>query len=205
MKNISFPDYSHENKLIEAKGFKYIVGVDEAGRGPGAGPVVACAIHIPPDQAKRLNGQLNDSKKMTRKQRRRMYGILVTSYPYGIGIIDNVVIDDINILEATKCAMIDAVEQISKADAALIDGNMTINLSIPYISLVKGDSISISIAAASVVAKETRDRIMEEYHEEFPMYDWCNNKGYLSPKHIAALRKHGTSPYHRLSFRKVGR
>ncbi len=200
------PTYDHEWELINQKGCAYVVGVDEAGRGPGAGPVVACALHIPPDKAPRLAGRLKDSKKMTRKQRIRMYIVLVTSYEYGIGIVDNQMIDKINILEATKLAMKNALAELSMADFALIDGNMKMdNLAVPYQSLVKGDNRSLSIAAASVVAKETRDRIMETYHEQYPVYGWDSNKGYLSKKHVEAIQIHGTTPYHRLSFRKVGR
>ncbi len=205
-KNEVFPTYRYESKLIEHDGFSFVVGVDEAGRGPGAGPVVACAINIPPDSARRLTGRLKDSKKMTRKQRNRMFGVLVTAYEYGVGIVDNKVIDNVNILEATKLAMKKAIDKLPNVDYALIDGNMRMsNLDIPYESLVKGDNKSLSVAAASIVAKETRDRIMEQYHEEYPMYDWKNNKGYLSKKHIEAIKTHGITPYHRQSFRKVGR
>jgi ribonuclease HII len=204
--NKSYPTFDYELEVINRQGYSFVVGVDEAGRGPGAGPVVACAINIPPDNANMFEGRLKDSKKMTRKQRVRMYGVLVTSYGHGIGIVDNRVIDEINILEATKLAMMKAIAELSQADYALIDGNMKMdNINLPYRSIVKGDSLSLSIAAASVIAKETRDRIMEEYHEEYPAYGWDSNKGYLSKKHVEAISKYGTTPYHRLSFNKVGR
>ncbi len=204
--NKSYPTFNYELEVINRQGYSFVVGVDEAGRGPGAGPVVACAINIPPDNANRFEGRIKDSKKMTRKQRVRMYGALVTSYDYGIGIVDNRVVDEINILEATKLAMKKAVAKLPEADYALIDGNMKMdNIDLPYRSIVKGDSLSLSIAAASVIAKETRDRIMEEYHEEYPVYGWNSNKGYLSRKHVEAISKYGTTPYHRLSFNKVGR
>jgi ribonuclease HII len=204
--NKSYPTFDYELEVINKKGCSFVVGLDEAGRGPGAGPVVACAVNIPPDNANRFEGRLKDSKKMTRKQRVRMYGVLVTSYDHGIGIVDNRVIDEINILEATKLAMMKAIAELSQADYALIDGNMKMdNINLPYRSIVKGDSLSLSIAAASVIAKETRDRIMEEYHEEYPAYGWNSNKGYLSKKHVEAISKYGTTPYHRLSFNKVGK
>ncbi len=205
-KETQYPDYLREKALIERDGFKRIVGVDEAGRGPGAGPVVACALYVPPDQVSSLAGRVKDSKKMTKKMRDKMYSFLVTSFDYAIGIVDNKEIDRINILEATKVAMKKAIGQIPDVDYALIDGNMTINdLTVPYDSIIKGDNISISIAAASVVAKVTRDRMMKELHDQYPLYGWNTNKGYLSKKHIEAIKTHGTTPYHRMSFRKVGR
>ncbi|MCP3924429.1 MAG: ribonuclease HII [Desulfobacterales bacterium] len=205
-KETQYPDYLREKALIERDGFKRIVGVDEAGRGPGAGPVVACALYVPPDQVSSLAGRVKDSKKMTKKMRDKMYSFLVTSFDYAIGIVDNKEIDRINILEATKVAMKKAISQIPDVDYALIDGNMTINdLTVPYDSIIKGDNISISIAAASVVAKVTRDRMMKELHDQYPLYGWNTNKGYLSKKHIEAIKTHGTTPYHRMSFRKVGR
>ncbi len=202
----TFPTYRHEAKLTDFDGFRYVVGVDEAGRGPGAGPVVAAAVHIPAGKVRSLTGRLDDSKKMTAKQRDRLYVTLVTSYRYGVGIVENETIDRINILEATKLAMAKAIAEIPEADYALIDGNMRLpDLAIPYESIVGGDGRSISIAAGSVIAKVTRDRIMDRLHEEYPLYGWNTNRGYLSQKHIAAIREHGTTPYHRLSFNKVGR
>lgn len=206
MDKVSLPTYHQERKLQTEDGYSYIVGVDEAGRGPGAGPVVACALHLPQKDAERFSGRVKDSKKMTRKQRVQMYAALVTSFDYGVGIVDNHTIDKINILEATKLAIKNAIDQLPKAEFVLIDGNMKFNdINLPYRSVVKGDSLSLSIAAASIVAKETRDRIMEEYHEEYPMYGWDSNKGYLSKKHVEAIKEHGTTPYHRMSFKKVGR
>lgn len=205
-KDIVYPDYQKENALIERDGFKKIIGIDEAGRGPGAGPVVACALYVPPDQISSLEGRVRDSKKMTKKMRDKMYGFLVTSFEYSIGIVDNKEIDRINILEATKLAIRKATNLLPDCDYALIDGNMTFtDLTIPYESIIKGDNKSISIAAASVVAKVTRDRIMKELHESYPNYGWNTNNGYLSKKHIEAIQKYGTTPYHRLSFKKVGR
>lgn len=201
-----WPTYAHETELMESGSYSCIVGIDEAGRGPGAGPVVACAIHIPADDAKRLSGRVQDSKKLSRKERQTLFRVLATGFPHGIGIVDNRMIDQINILEATKLAIRQAAGQIKAADYALIDGNMKLeDFHIPYQSIVKGDGLILSIAAASIVAKETIDRIMETCHEEYPMYGWDRNKGYLSQKHMEAIQKYGPTPYHRLSFRKVGR
>ena len=201
-----FPTYRHEAKLTDFDGFKYVVGADEAGRGPGAGPVVAAAVYIPPEKVRSLSGRLRDSKKMTAKQRDRLYVTLVTNYRYGIGIVENDEIDRINILEATKLAIYKAVAEIPEADYVLVDGNMRLpGLPMPYESIVKGDNKSISIAAGSVIAKVTRDRIMDRLHEEYPAYGWNTNRGYLSKKHLEAIETHGTTPYHRLSFNRVGR
>ena len=206
MKEPSYPTYHHETALTERDGFQYVVGIDEAGRGPGAGPVVATAAYIPKEKARELTGRLKDSKKMTKRQRNTMYVVLATSVPYGIGMVDNQTIDRINILEATKLAMKRALAALPGADYALIDGNMRFSdLPVPYESIVKGDNICLSIAAGAVIAKVTRDRIMDDLHGEYPMYGWNTNKGYLSKKHIEAIRKYGPSPYHRMSFNKVGR
>ena len=206
MNEPAYPTYTYETALTERDGFSCVVGIDEAGRGPGAGPVVAAAAYIPKAKANEFKGRLKDSKKMTQKQRNNMYVVLATSVSYGIGIVDNQMIDKINILEATKLAMKRALAKLPQADYALIDGNMTFHdLSVPYESIVKGDNKVLSIAAGAVIAKVTRDRIMDDLHQEYPMYGWNSNKGYLSKKHIEAIRKHGPSPYHRLSFNKVGR
>lgn len=206
MKHENFPTYHHEEALTDRDGFSCVVGIDEAGRGPGAGPVVAAAAYLPRGVVKSLYGRVNDSKKMTKSQREKMYLVLVTSITYGIGIVDNNTIDRINILEATKLAMARALAEIPQADYALIDGNMKFdNLSIPYESIIKGDNRCLSIAAGAIIAKVTRDRMMSDLNEEYPMYGWKTNKGYLSQKHIEAIRKYGPSPYHRLSFNKVGR
>lgn len=206
MQDKSFPTYLREAALMDRDGFSCVVGIDEAGRGPGAGPVVAAAAHIPKELVSGLSGRVNDSKQMTHKQREKMYVVLTTSVTYGIGVIDNHTIDRINILEATKRAMEKALSQIPQADYVLIDGNMTFDtLDLPYESIVKGDCKCISIAAGGIIAKVTRDRIMVRLHEEYPMYGWKTNKGYLSGAHIAAIKEFGPSPYHRLSFNKVGR
>lgn len=202
----SYPTYKHEAKLMEFDGFSYVIGVDEAGRGPGAGPVVACAAFIPGERVKGLLGRVKDSKKMTKKQLNKMYVALATTVTWEVGIVDNETIDKINILEATKKAMGIAISKIPQADYYLIDGNMKFrDYTTPYESIVKGDQKCLSIASAAVLAKVTRDRLMLKLHEEYPMYGWDTNKGYLSKAHIEAIRKYGPSPYHRLSFKKVGR
>lgn len=203
--NEIYPTYKHEAKLMDHDGFSYVIGVDEAGRGPGAGPVVAGAAFIPRERVKTLYGRVKDSKKMTKKQLNKMYVALITSIEYGTGIVDNETIDRINILEATKQAMEIAISKLPRADYYLIDGNMKFHhYKTPYESIIKGDQKSLSIASAAVIAKVTRDRLMIKLHEEYPVYGWDTNKGYLSKKHIEAIKKYGPSPYHRMSFKKVG-
>ena len=212
-KNNSYPTYDYEAQLIENRKISCIAGIDEAGRGPGAGPVVAGAVYIPADCIKSLAGRLRDSKKMTEKQRVLMYGIIVVKCPFGVGIVDNKIIDAINILQATKKAMAKALGALQEnlgserlSDYVLIDGNMRMeNIQTPCKSIVKGDNKSLSIAAGAVIAKVTRDRIMGRLHEEYPKYGWNRNKGYLSREHMQAIRDFGTTPYHRMSYRKVGR
>lgn len=180
-------------------GFHCIAGVDEAGRGPLAGPVVAASCIIP--QGILFPG-IDDSKKLTRKQREELYQHL-TSHPkviYGLGTVSHEVIDQINILQATIKAMLQAIAELSiTPDLLLVDG-MKLPSSIPSKKIVKGDSLSQSIAAASIIAKETRDRIMEEYDREWPEYGFKDHKGYGTEKHRAALKKHGPCKIHRLSF-----
>lgn len=213
MEKNSYPTYDYEARLIKKGGVSCIAGIDEAGRGPGAGPVVAGAVHIPKDCIKSFTGRLRDSKKMTEKQRIQMYGIIVVKCPYGVGIVDNHIIDTINILQATKKAMAKALAVLQErlgsersVDYVLIDGNMRMeNIKLPYESIVKGDNKSLSIAGGAVIAKVTRDRIMGRLHDEYPQYGWKHNKGYLSKKHVQAIRDFGTTPYHRMSYRRVGR
>ena len=209
----SYPTYDYEARLMENKKISRIAGIDEAGRGPGAGPVVAGAVYIPPDCIRILAGRLRDSKKMTEKQRVRMYGIIAVQCPFGVGIVDNQTIDAINILQATKQAMAKALADLQARLGSdrpihyvLIDGNMRVeNIKTPCESIVKGDNKSLSIAAGAVIAKVTRDRIMGRLHEQYPRYGWNRNKGYLSREHMAAIRDFGTTPYHRMSYRRVGR
>ena len=189
-----------ENSLY-AEGYKMICGVDEAGRGPLAGPVCAAAVILP--KGLELPG-LNDSKKLTDKKRRELFPIIKEqAIAYGIGLASHEEIDEINILQATYLAMERAIAQLeSKADYALIDGNRAKDFGLPVRTVVKGDSLSASIAAASVLAKVTRDDIMLEMAKEYPEYGFEVHKGYGTKRHYEALREHGHCPVHRLSFLK---
>jgi len=187
-----------ENSLY-AEGYKMICGVDEAGRGPLAGPVCAAAVILP--KGLELPG-LNDSKKLTDKKRRELFPVIKEqAIAYGIGLASHEEIDEINILQATYLAMERAIAQLEgKADFALIDGNRAKDFGLPVRTVVKGDSLSASIAAASVLAKVTRDDIMLEMAEKYPQYAFEIHKGYGTKAHYEALRLHGQSPIHRMSF-----
>ena len=179
----------------------YICGVDEAGRGPLAGPVCAAAVILPRDLE--IPG-LTDSKKLTDKKRRELFPIIKEqAIAYGIGFASEQEIDEINILQATFLAMQRAIDQLEgKADLALIDGNRQKDFGLPAVTVVKGDSLSASIAAASILAKVTRDDLMLEMAETYPDYGFEIHKGYGTKAHYEALRKHGASPIHRQSFLK---
>ena len=193
-------NYKYEKELYK-KGKKYIAGVDEVGRGPLIGPVVAAAVILPENFI--LEG-LTDSKKLSEKKREIYYQIIKEqATSIGIGIISEKRIDEINIYEATKEAMIMAINNLNiKPDHILIDA-MPLNLDIPTTSIIKGDLLSISISAASVIAKVTRDHMLYEMDKEYPMYDLKNNKGYGTKKHIEAIKKYGITKYHRLSYKPV--
>ena len=184
-----------------AKGVKLICGVDEAGRGPLAGPVCAAAVILPPNAE--IPG-LNDSKKLSDKKRRELYPIIKEqAIAYGIAFADHAEIDEINILQATYLAMERAINQLSvKPELALIDGNRAKDFGIPVETVVHGDSLSASIAAASVLAKVTRDDYMVEMAEKYPGYDFEVHKGYGTKAHYAALTKLGACPIHRMTFLK---
>ena len=183
------------------KGIKIICGVDEAGRGPLAGPVCAAAVILPANVE--IPG-LNDSKKLSDKKRRELYPVIKeTAIAYGIAFADHKEIDEINILQATYLAMERAINQLSvKPELALIDGNRTKDFGIPVETVVHGDSLSASIAAASVLAKVTRDDYMLKMAEEYPGYDFEIHKGYGTKAHYAALTNLGASPIHRMTFLK---
>jgi ribonuclease HII len=189
-----------ENSHFE-KGIKLICGVDEAGRGPLAGPVCAAAVILPPNID--IPG-LNDSKKLTDKRRRELFPIIKEqAIAYGIGLSSHEEIDQINILQATYLAMERALAQLSmKPELALIDGNRAKDFGIPVQTVVKGDSRSASIAAASILAKVTRDDLMLHSAGEYPQYQFDVHKGYGTKAHYAALMEHGPSPIHRMSFLK---
>lgn len=183
------------------KGFQLICGIDEAGRGPLAGPVCAAAVILP--FGLEIPG-LNDSKKLTDKKRNELYDLIVASaVAYGIAVSDEKEIDEINILQATFRAMERAVSQLQqKPDLILVDGNRLPQLQTEAYPIVKGDSLSASIAAASILAKVTRDRFMEQQDALYPAYGFAVHKGYGTKRHYEALTEHGPCPIHRMSFLK---
>ena len=194
------PNFEYENKIYE-KGYTAVCGCDEAGRGPLCGPVVAAAVILPNDTV--IEG-LDDSKKLTEKKREKLFEIIKEkAVAYAIAEASPKEIDEINILNASMLAMRRAVEKLEvKADFALIDGNCSRGFNIPTETVVKGDSKSYSIAAASILAKVTRDRGCAELDKEYPMYGIAKHKGYPTKDHMDAVREHGPSPIHRRSFLK---
>ena len=193
-------DYSIENEYRE-KGFDIICGVDEAGRGPLAGPVYAAAVILPSDCV--IEG-LNDSKKLTEKKREALFDeIKEKALAYGIASADEKEIDEINILNATFLAMKRAIASLSvRPDLALIDGNQKPHTDIEEVTVIKGDAKSMSIAAASVLAKVSRDRFMLEMAEKYPQYEFARHKGYGTKLHYEKIREFGISPVHRKTFLK---
>ena len=183
------------------KDVKYLAGVDEAGRGPLAGPVVAAAVIFHKDT--RIKG-VNDSKQLTEMQREKLYKkIIKRALSYSVSVVEAFVIDDINILNATMLAMKQSVDNLSiKPDLILVDGNRKFQSEIPVVSIIKGDTKSFSIAAASILAKVTRDRLMKNLAQDYPQYLWEKNKGYATREHREIILKHGPSPLHRNSFLK---
>ena len=195
-------DFTRE-RALRARGIFLVAGVDEAGRGPLAGPVVAAAVILPDDCA--IEG-LNDSKKLTTKKREHFHTILTlrADIHWGIGQADVAEIDRLNILRATHLAMARAVEALPrKPDHALVDGLPVRGLPVPHTALVAGDTLSLSIAAASIMAKVTRDRLMTALDAEYPQYGFARHKGYGVREHLQALRNHGPCPVHRRSFQPV--
>lgn len=192
--------WNYENRCWEA-GYETVCGVDEAGRGPLAGPVCAAAVILP--RGLGIPG-LNDSKKLTAKRREALYDIITEkALAYGIAFASEQEIDEINILQATFLAMERAMAQLAPPpELALIDGNRSKDFGLPVRTIVKGDSLSASIAAASILAKVTRDRLMEQYDEQYPQYGFAVHKGYGTKRHYAALREYGPCPIHRQTFLK---
>jgi len=189
-------------KDLYAKGINIIGGTDEAGRGPLYGPVVAACVVLPKDFV--LDG-LNDSKKLTEKKRDLFYDYIVENTIYGVGIVSAKEIDEINIYEASRKAMIMAIDEVKKQvplEYVLSDA-MPIDIDIPVMPIIKGDAKSMSIAAASVVAKVTRDRMMYEVHEKYPMYGFKNHKGYPTKKHLEAICEYGLIDGYRLTYGPV--
>ena len=188
-------------KECYARGIELIAGVDEVGRGPLAGPVVAAAVILP--KACKIPG-LNDSKKIPKYKHKEIYeAVLQNAIAIGIGIKDNHVIDQVNIYEATKLAMMEAIGRLDPQPQHLLIDAMKLDLPISQTSIIKGDANSLSIAAASIVAKATRDQMMEEFDREYPGYDFAQNAGYGTAKHLAGLDKLGVTPIHRHSFEPV--
>lgn len=194
-----YKDMSEYENEARKNGFMVIAGLDEAGRGPLAGPVVAGCCVLDPEV---MVLGVNDSKKLSEKKRAELFPLIQEkALSYGVGIVDEKVIDQINILEATKLAMKKAIEALSvQPDLLLIDALRLPDLAIRQEDIIKGDAKSVSIAAASILAKETRDRIMREYDSVYPEYGFAKHKGYGTKEHIEAIRKYGPCPIHRRSF-----
>jgi ribonuclease HII len=206
---VSASRFQYEREWL-SRGTAWIAGVDEAGRGPLAGPVVAAAVMLPAEWIRdglpyRLRG-LNDSKQLTPEEREQYFAVLMANpqIHFGVASVDVQVIDAINILQATHRAMNEALAQLQPApEQTLIDGLPVRTLRFPQTAIIDGDCKSYSIAAASVIAKVTRDRLMLEFHQQYPLYGFSEHKGYATPQHLAALAQHGPCPIHRRSFAPV--
>jgi ribonuclease HII len=209
VKSTQLPPTPRDKALLQleraarAQGFSKIAGVDEAGRGPLAGPVVAAACILPEDFT---IDNIDDSKRLTHDEREEMFNLLMANpgVSYGIGVIEAFIIDQINILQATLQAMAAAIAALKeKPDFVLVDGNKKPSTTIPCQAVVQGDTLSQSIMAAAIIAKVTRDRRMVEYDKEFPQYGFATHKGYPTPEHLAALEKWGPCRLHRQSYAPV--
>lgn len=188
-------------KSLYARGIELIAGVDEVGRGPLAGPVVAAAVILP--KLCKIKG-LNDSKKIPKSKHEAIYNqVMKEAVAVGIGMKDNYVIDDVNIYEATKLAMIEAIEKLNPQPEHLLIDAMNLDLPIEQTSIIKGDANSLSIAAASIIAKVTRDKMMADYEQEFPGYAFAKNAGYGTKEHLSGINKFGVTPIHRRSFEPI--
>lgn len=188
-------------KELYAQGIHLIAGVDEVGRGPLAGPVVAAAVILPKNC--KIPG-LNDSKKIPKSKHQAIYqAVLDQALSVGIGVKDNHVIDQVNIYEATKLAMLEAIQELELQPQHLLIDAMKLDLPISQTSIIKGDANSLSIAAASIVAKVTRDQMMTAYDQEYPGYDFAQNAGYGTTRHLEGLEKQGVTPIHRRSFEPI--
>ena len=194
------PDFSIEDKKRQLD-FSNIAGVDEAGRGPWAGPVYSAIVIL---NRNCIPEGINDSKKISEKKRIKLYKEILINHKYGIGSASPDEIDQLNILEATFLSMRRALENlIIKPDYILVDGNLSPNFNIPHESIIKGDSVSMSIAAASIIAKVERDKFMLNIDNEYPEYKWKKNKGYGTKDHQNALNAHGVTKHHRKSFSPI--
>lgn len=190
----------YEKKLYK-QNINLIAGIDEVGRGPLAGPVVAAAVILPKNF---YDKRINDSKKISEKKREELYEVIISNaISVGFGVVSNERIDEINIYEATKEAMKQAINNLNIEPEYLLIDAMKLDTFIPSMSIIKGDASSQSIAAASIVAKVVRDKMMYELDKKYPLYDFKNNKGYGTKKHIDAINKYGVLPEHRKSFKPV--
>ena len=188
-------------RALYAKGYEFVCGIDEAGRGPLCGPVVAAAVILKKDD--HIEG-VNDSKKLSEKKRESLFEtIKERAVAWSVGIVDEETIDNINILEATRLAMKKAVEGLKqKPDYALVDAEKKVPIDVPYSPIIKGDALSETIAAASIIAKVTRDHMIIELDKEYPEYGFAKNKGYGTKEHTEAIKKYGLCKAHRKSFCK---
>ncbi|HOZ53841.1 MAG TPA: ribonuclease HII [Bacilli bacterium] len=194
------PTFDIENSIWD-RGYKYIAGTDEAGRGPLVGPVVAAAVILP--KTFNIEG-VNDSKKLSEKKREELYNLIIeNALCYSISIISEKIIDKINIYNASKKAMIDAITSLHIKPDYILSDAMKLDLSIPCDAIIKGDAKSITIAAASILAKVTRDRLMIELDSKYPMYNFKKNKGYPTKEHVNAISKHGIIKEHRRTYNPV--
>jgi ribonuclease HII len=194
------PNFYFEQEGLKA-GFQQICGIDEAGRGPWAGPVVAAAVIL---DATAYSAGLNDSKKLTEENREALFGAIMATAKVGIGLVEAAVIDEINILQATYRAMGQALAGLNiQPDLALVDGNRAPPLPCSVKTIIAGDGLSLSIAAASIIAKVTRDRLMVALDQTYPQYGFARHKGYGTAQHAAALAQFGPCPAHRMSFKPI--
>jgi ribonuclease HII len=200
--NLSAQPKDYFETIYYNRGFQRVAGIDEAGRGPLAGPVVAAAVILP---RQGINQELFDSKKLSPQKRDDLYGVILSeALGVGVGIVGQKTIDLLNILEATLEAMALAVKNLSlPPDFLLIDGLQGPRLPIPQKPIPKGDQLSNSISAASIIAKVTRDRMMEEYHQKYPLYNFARHKGYGTKEHLKAIQTYGICELHRKTFRGV--
>ena len=189
---------NYERRARE-EGYEHVAGIDEAGRGPLAGPVVAAAVILPRDY---YHPEINDSKQLSQKKRDQLYAVIKDeALAVGLGVVEAPVIDAVNILQATLMAMREAIADLSfSPDYLLVDGTHRVPISIPQATIIRGDALSLSIAAASIIAKVSRDHIMEIYHRQFPQYNFIRNKGYGTSEHREAIRQFGPCKIHRKSF-----
>ena len=194
-------DLLHYEKDLYKKGYRLIAGTDEVGRGPLVGPVVAAAVILPPNYE--LIG-LNDSKKLSEKKREQFYDIIMRdAISVGIGIVSETIIDEINILEASRLAMNNAIDDLKVAPDYILSDAMKLERDVPVLPIIHGDALSLTIAAASVIAKVTRDRLMVEFGQKYPEYEFEKHKGYPTKRHIELVHKYGVLKEYRKTFKPI--